>query len=134
MDCPVCKEAMIVVEYDAVEIDFCVSCRGVWLDAGELELLFGDQVVADQFLCGGDASRAVSEAPRRCPICDGKMRKHVTGGPEPVVYDQCQRNHGLWFDEGELASVLKHGGDMPDGGAVAAWLRNLFPEQPESKS
>lgn len=134
MNCPVCKEAMLTVEYEAVEIDFCVSCRGVWLDAGELELLFGDQRVTDSFLKGGDASHASGEAPRPCPICDGKMEKHVTGGPSPVVYDQCRQNHGLWFDRGELASVLKHGGDLPGGGPIAEWLRHLFSEQPESNS
>ena len=39
MDCPVCKDAMIVMELNEVEIDHCLSCSGIWLDAGELELL-----------------------------------------------------------------------------------------------
>ena len=39
MDCPVCKNAMIVLELDEVEVDYCADCRGVWLDSGELELL-----------------------------------------------------------------------------------------------
>jgi len=30
---------MIVVEYHEVELDYCHSCKGVWLDSGELELL-----------------------------------------------------------------------------------------------
>ncbi len=41
MNCPVCKEPMIVLELDEVEIDHCISCGGIWLDAGELELLIG---------------------------------------------------------------------------------------------
>ena len=40
MDCPVCKnEPMIVLELNDVEIDYCLSCKGIWLDTGELELL-----------------------------------------------------------------------------------------------
>ena len=42
MQCPVCNEAMIVLEYEQVEIDHCTSCKGIWLDAGELELLAED--------------------------------------------------------------------------------------------
>ena len=33
---------MIVLELESVEIDYCLSCSGIWLDAGELELLLGN--------------------------------------------------------------------------------------------
>ena len=39
MVCPVCRKAMIVVEYHQIELDYCTSCHGVWFDSGELELL-----------------------------------------------------------------------------------------------
>jgi Zn-finger nucleic acid-binding protein len=37
--CPRCAVNMVTMEYDqtGVEIDFCTSCRGVWLDAEEME-------------------------------------------------------------------------------------------------
>jgi uncharacterized protein len=38
MDCPVCPNIKLVMtERQAVEIDYCPSCRGVWLDRGELD-------------------------------------------------------------------------------------------------
>ena len=38
MICPVCKDANLVMsERSGVEIDYCPSCRGVWLDRGELD-------------------------------------------------------------------------------------------------
>ena len=38
MKCPVCKEPDLVMsERQGVEIDYCPSCRGVWLDRGELD-------------------------------------------------------------------------------------------------
>ena len=39
MNCPVCKEPMLVLELDKIEIDHCINCGGIWLDNGELELL-----------------------------------------------------------------------------------------------
>jgi len=39
MICPVCKCDMIVVEYHNIELDYCTTCKGVWFDSGELELL-----------------------------------------------------------------------------------------------
>lgn len=38
MHCPVCKETQLVMtERHGVEIDYCPSCRGIWLDRGELD-------------------------------------------------------------------------------------------------
>ena len=38
MKCPVCREADLVMsERNGIEIDYCPTCRGVWLDRGELD-------------------------------------------------------------------------------------------------
>jgi Zn-finger nucleic acid-binding protein len=38
MLCPVCKTTTLVMTTrNEVEIDYCPSCRGVWLDRGELD-------------------------------------------------------------------------------------------------
>lgn len=37
MNCPACSTPMRPYEKSGVEIDVCPSCRGVWLDRGELE-------------------------------------------------------------------------------------------------
>ena len=39
MKCPVCEERMREVEKNGVQLDICPSCKGVWLDRGELEKL-----------------------------------------------------------------------------------------------
>lgn len=40
MKCPVCKDPSLVMsERQGVEIDYCPTCRGVWLDRGELDKL-----------------------------------------------------------------------------------------------
>jgi Zn-finger nucleic acid-binding protein len=38
MQCPAgCDAALVMSERQNVEIDYCPSCRGVWLDRGELD-------------------------------------------------------------------------------------------------
>ncbi|MFZ4621259.1 MAG: zf-TFIIB domain-containing protein [Bacteroidota bacterium] len=38
MKCPVCNTVdLLMTERQAVEIDYCPQCRGIWLDRGELE-------------------------------------------------------------------------------------------------
>ena len=37
MNCPTCKTALHISDRQGVEIDFCPTCRGVWLDRGELD-------------------------------------------------------------------------------------------------
>ncbi len=37
MLCPTCKTDLTMSERSGIEIDYCPSCRGVWLDRGELD-------------------------------------------------------------------------------------------------
>ncbi|WP_270089191.1 TFIIB-type zinc ribbon-containing protein [Sphingobacterium sp. SYP-B4668] len=39
MKCPNCNDTLLMTERHQVEIDYCPSCRGVWLDKGELDKL-----------------------------------------------------------------------------------------------
>ena len=110
MDCPACKKAMITLELADVEIDHCFHCGGIWLDGGELELLMDAPEKARQLLGSFREAPATDEQPRRCPICDKKMAKVIVGSAEPPLrIDQCRRDHGLWFDRGELKEVLIRG-------------------------
>ena len=107
MDCPVCKNAMITMELAEVEIDHCVECGGIWLDAGELELLLGQPERAKELLASFQVDTSATEKRRRCPICEKKMRKILVGISEPaLLIDKCRRGDGLWFDKGELQDIL----------------------------
>lgn len=41
MKCPKCGGDLEEIQHHDVAIDKCKSCSGVWLDAGELEILLG---------------------------------------------------------------------------------------------
>ncbi len=37
MLCPIDRTPLVMSERQSIEIDFCPTCRGVWLDRGELD-------------------------------------------------------------------------------------------------
>jgi Zn-finger nucleic acid-binding protein len=37
MQCPTDQTTLVMAERSGIEIDYCPSCRGVWLDRGELD-------------------------------------------------------------------------------------------------
>ena len=43
MNCPRCTGKLHAETYDEVNIDRCDTCGGVWLDAGELEQIIGEE-------------------------------------------------------------------------------------------
>ncbi len=49
MKCPACPDATLVMaDRTGVEIDYCPTCRGVWLDRGELDKIIDRMAVADR--------------------------------------------------------------------------------------
>ena len=110
MNCPVCKEPMIVVEHEKIELDYCTTCLGVWFDAGELALMLesldldvGEFNVSDILTL---PEKEIVEKKRRCPVCGKKMRKAAIGHEPEVVIDVCPRGEGVWFDGGEVGQVI----------------------------
>jgi len=98
---------MITLELADVEIDHCPDCGGIWLDAGELELLLGEPEKAKQLLNSFKVDSSSTETLRRCPICYKKMQKIIVGFSKPtLLIDRCRKNHGLWFDKGELNNII----------------------------
>ncbi len=126
MNCPACKEPMIVLEHDEIEIDYCVACRGIWLDAGEMELIFGDVEHCANFLSEYEEEVQTTERKRRCPICRKKMRKVSVGTEVRVTYDRCVRGDGLWFDKGELDDIIRMGHPRKEGEKVQSFLDAVF--------
>ena len=125
MNCPVCKKAMIVLELDRVEIDYCIACGGIWLDAGELELLLGSSSAKDNVLKSFTPDVKTKEKKVKCPICLKKMAKVSCGKENKVIIDKCPNNDGLWFDKGELYQIIKMGG-LGENDEVTKMLKDML--------
>ena len=101
---------MVIVEFDAVELDTCPDCRGLWFDAQELRQLFELSGTPEhlhdlenhlQRLTGPRSQRA-------CPRCRGRLiQVRVPSADCELILDECRRGHGLWFDQGELETLLQ---------------------------
>lgn len=127
MKCPACSQALVVVERESIEVDWCPRCRGIWFDAGELELLAekAGRDLAPGAL-GQVADAAVRERRRRCPRCRRKMTKMELPGDGPVIVDRCAE-HGIWFDAGELGSMMRSLADQREPSAhVVTFLGETF--------
>lgn len=124
--CPVCREPLIAFELEGVEIDHCVACNGTWLDAGELE-----QIAELADVPPGPLSEALQSpgagprSKRRCPRCRRRLTTVAIGSDPAIEIDRCPREHGLWFDAGELAALIRSFAEG-DVGAVAAFLADLL--------
>lgn len=57
MKCPIDGAELVMSERQGIEIDYCPSCRGVWLDRGEL-----DKIIERSE--GGAAAPAARPAPQ----------------------------------------------------------------------
>jgi len=117
---------MITLELADVEIDYCTECDGIWLDAGELELLLGEHEKARQLLDSFKADSTSAETPRKCPICKKKMRKIIVGSSKPtLLIDKCQRGDGLWFDKGELEDIVSRA-ELDKDNKIQKLLADMF--------
>lgn len=82
MLCPQCKTPLSIAERSNIEIDFCPTCRGVWLDRGELDKLI---------------DRAVDTAPPPQPT--------PSYAPQPYGHPGKHRDHG-YYKHNRKKSIL----------------------------
>ena len=48
MACPIDGATLVMSERQGIEIDYCPTCRGVWLDRGELDKIVERSGAAEQ--------------------------------------------------------------------------------------
>lgn len=124
--CPECKKLMIVIELDAIEVDHCLICRGTWLDAGEIEAITERTGASTGRLSEAlRSARTGKRNDRRCPRCRRRMRTIHLDCPEELELDYCPLEHGLWFDQGEMKTLISTCAEGEEG-AVASFFTDLY--------
>ncbi|MEP0854138.1 MULTISPECIES: zf-TFIIB domain-containing protein [Cyanophyceae] len=104
IQCPKCLGSLEQIVYAAVEVDRCITCKGIWFDSLEVEKLkaikgsesldIGDpQTGSELNSCTGEVN---------CPICNEKMLRMVDIDRHRIWYEKCRICNGVWLDAGEF--------------------------------
>jgi hypothetical protein len=115
MRCPRDGAELTARIYEAnIEIDECPTCKGTFLDQGELESIQAavEKDHSTDLAAPVDSVRAEMAAEREealplvdCPKCGASMERRRYGLGSQTVIDACPQGHGLWLDRGELAEL-----------------------------
>jgi Zn-dependent protease with chaperone function/Zn-finger nucleic acid-binding protein len=105
MNCPTCKASELrpVLTKQGVEVDYCDSCGGIWLDKGEIfHFTKRRKQLANALKNAVQQARPTS---RQCPKT-GEALQELPLFDGTLVIDYCPASGGMWFDKGELKKVL----------------------------
>jgi Zn-finger nucleic acid-binding protein len=86
MSCPHCAVARVMSERAGIEFDYCPTCRGVWLDRGELDKILERAAV--------DMAPAAPPAVPRAPQAPAPQAPYSPQGGYDPRYDQGYGGHG----------------------------------------
>ncbi|MGZ3453911.1 MAG: TFIIB-type zinc ribbon-containing protein [Polyangiales bacterium] len=120
--CPSCTQALVDETYADTALEECLACGGIFLDAHMLDRLVEakDQRLSLAIsLPVRDRVRDMRVRYLPCPRCVTPMNRKIFGRSSGIVVDVC-KEHGVWFDAGELAAVLAF---IEGGGLERARLR-----------
>ena len=127
LTCPRDGTPLRIEKRHGLEIDRCPKCKGMWLDAPELDEL-ESKVIVDEH-ARGTLVYGAHESTMACPVCQTKMTAFQYHG-RPLELDECPKGHGFWLDNGEDEKVLDVMEDrlrhLRSGQGFVGLVRNLF--------
>jgi Zn-finger nucleic acid-binding protein len=105
------------MKYEAnIEVDACPSCKGMFLDKGELEQI-QEATEHDYSKVLGDKPDTIAEmhaaanqefaGPATCPKCGTEMDMRPYGFGSQILIDVCPSDCGIWLDTGEIQALEK---------------------------
>lgn len=130
--------------YEAdIEVDSCGSCRGMWLDKGEIEEIEDSKEhdwreeledVPDDAAASVAMAEQFSQPRIPCPLCGTTMDTREYAYCSQIVVDTCPEGCGIWLDEGEVQAIEKFferarkaaADDSASGPGLWASMRTLF--------
>ena len=120
--CPSCGDGVTLrsrrLDERGLTVLECGACAGLWLGAELFARLASNaSEIREAVEALGTGSSAGVDMPLRridpserlyrpCPTCATLMHRRNYGRKSGVIVDTC-RDHGVWFDDGELAQILR---------------------------
>lgn len=117
-DCPRCSVALQSLKIDSVTIRECERCGGFWSGVGTFEQLCSSKEQQASVLGFiGSYIHSNPDPPKinyvPCPDCKQLMNRSNFARSSGVIIDLCKQ-HGLWFDAGELPKII----EFIEGGGI----------------
>jgi len=107
MKCPKCKsETLVEFKIDAVAVDRCSSCDGIWFDAQELTELLVEDARKVASLRRGSAHEELDGKKGNCPRDGSDLLRVYSAVDKTVVLDACAECRGIWLDGGEFEKLF----------------------------
>lgn len=105
MKCPKCQTDLSPMIRHKLEVNYCPSCRGMWLEHQELDQL-EDEVFDFGEHAKGTLVFSKTATTDKCPECDALLKKF-----KYRLYDLemelCENQHGYWLTDDEDTRVLE---------------------------
>jgi Zn-finger nucleic acid-binding protein len=112
MNCPRCNieltnKTILDFKY-FLNIDYCGSCGGIWLDNGEITRL--EKTIEPTFYeIRKIPNNQEQQEILKCPLCDTSeiLQKAQHFRDKHVIIDYCAVCKGIWLDTGEIEAIRK---------------------------
>ncbi|MGA9854092.1 MAG: zf-TFIIB domain-containing protein [Gammaproteobacteria bacterium] len=105
MKCPKCDLDLVPTIRHKIKVNYCQSCKGMWLDCQELS-----QLEDEAFDFGDDAKGTLvfnsTPTTAKCPECGTPLKKFNYRFYD-LEMEFCENQHGYWLDEDEDTRVLQ---------------------------
>jgi Zn-finger nucleic acid-binding protein len=121
MQCPNDGAVLVMSERSGIEIDYCPTCRGVWLDRGELDKIV--ERAAQEFARG--AAAPSTPAPQMAPPQPAPQQQGYPENP----FDALRQGNGGYDDRRSDQRGYDQGGydqGYPRKKRKDNWLSELF--------
>ena len=122
MNGPKCDADMEQVTYDTIEVDRCTSCKGIWFNRLESEIL--KKIEGFEAIDTGDVEvgRKYNKIDHiDCPECHTQMIRMVDAKQPHIWYESCTVCYGLFFDAGEFTDYKEE--------TIMDFFRDLMTEE-----
>ena len=110
MECPVDGTKLEMNTVNAIKIEECPQCRGLWFEGGGLSKAKDesdpDLIWLDFDLWSDHESFSADWSSRKCPQC-GKNMAAIAYAGTSVMVDYCPDGHGVWLGNGEFQGIIK---------------------------
>ncbi|MGD9652539.1 MAG: zf-TFIIB domain-containing protein [Candidatus Dadabacteria bacterium] len=132
--CPKCRVELKTKVLGSIEVDECESCKGVWLEKGELEEVKDETDPnldwLDFEIWKHPEKFKSSSTGVDCPVC-GTTTASLEYGDTGVEINYCGTCQGIWLDKDELPKIIESLEDEISRKTLADYFKESVEEAKE---